>query len=286
MVKLFEEDIKTKEVLGWKGLHLFHFSGSSCSQKTRIFLNLKNIDWQGHEINLISQKNCDPWFLGISPRGLVPALVHDGDVHIESNDICVYLDDRFPNSSLIPAEKRDEIISALREEDNLHIDIRNITMRFFIPKQLAQKKPAALKTLQDSQATIEGNTDPHKQAELEYWQAFAKQGVTDQQAKDSVHKFKVVLEGFDALLESQPYLLGDDLTLLDIAWFIYVFRLNSAHYPLDRLHPNVSKWFNTLLSRREFASEITSPLPVRLISGALNMIQKAKGSTLEKVAGI
>lgn len=286
MVKLFEEDIKTKEVLGWQGLHLFHFSGSSCSQKTRIFLNLKNIDWQGHEVDLIAQKNFDPWFLGISPRGLVPALVHNGEVHIESNDICVYLDDRFPAITLIPTEKRDAIISGLREEDNLHIDIRNITMRFFIPKQLAQKKPAALKSLQDSQATIEGKTDPHKQAELKYWQAFAKQGVTNQQAKGSVNKFKGVLEDFDTRLESQAYLLGDDLTLLDIAWFIYVFRLNSAHYPLDRLHPNVAKWFNKLLAREAFAKEVTIPLPLKLISGALYLVQKAKGTTLEKLVGL
>ena len=38
-MKLDIHDIKTTEVLNWKGVHLFHFQGSACSQKLRIFLN-------------------------------------------------------------------------------------------------------------------------------------------------------------------------------------------------------------------------------------------------------
>ena len=48
MVQLADGDIKTREVLDWKGVHLFHFMGSSCSQKARIFLNLKGIPWESH----------------------------------------------------------------------------------------------------------------------------------------------------------------------------------------------------------------------------------------------
>ena len=52
-MKLDKSDIKTKEILNWKGIHLFHFSGSACSQKLRIFFNIKNINWNSHVINLI-----------------------------------------------------------------------------------------------------------------------------------------------------------------------------------------------------------------------------------------
>lgn len=44
MVQLVDSDIKSREVLGWKGVHVLHYSGSSCSQKLRIFLNLKGIE--------------------------------------------------------------------------------------------------------------------------------------------------------------------------------------------------------------------------------------------------
>ncbi len=87
MVQLVDSDIRTREVLAWKGVHVLHFMGSSCSQKLRIFLNLKGIEWESHLVDLFTGENFRAWFLGINPRGLVPVLVHDGMVHIESNDI-------------------------------------------------------------------------------------------------------------------------------------------------------------------------------------------------------
>ncbi|MEM7019481.1 MAG: glutathione S-transferase N-terminal domain-containing protein, partial [Pseudomonadota bacterium] len=178
MVQLLDQDIKTREVLDWKGVHLLHFSGSSCSQKSRIFLNLKGLDWVSHHVDLIKQDNFKPWFLGINPRGLVPILVHDGVVHIESNDILEYLDNTFAEPKLIPADKREEIIACLKEEDDLHLDIRALTMRFLAPKALVQKKPESLAAMESDKGTIKGEADPHKAVELEFWQNFAKQGIT------------------------------------------------------------------------------------------------------------
>ncbi|HEY5964613.1 MAG TPA: glutathione S-transferase N-terminal domain-containing protein, partial [Xanthobacteraceae bacterium] len=102
MVQLVDSDIKTREVHAWMGVHVLHFAGSSCSQKLRIFLNLKGIVWESHPVDLHSNENFKPWFLGINPRGLVPVLVHDGAVHIESNDIIAYLEQTFPSPKLIP----------------------------------------------------------------------------------------------------------------------------------------------------------------------------------------
>jgi hypothetical protein len=124
MVQLVDSDIKTREVLGWKGVHVLHFAGSSCSQKLRIFLNLKGIPWESHPIDLPGNENFRPWFLGINPRGLVPVLVHDGAVHIESNDIIQYLEKKFPEPKLIPAGQENEVAALLKHEDDLHLDLR------------------------------------------------------------------------------------------------------------------------------------------------------------------
>ena len=72
MVQLVDNDIRTREVLGWQGVHVLHCMGSSCSQKFRVFLSLKKIPWQSHPIDLPSNENVQPRFLGINPRGLVP----------------------------------------------------------------------------------------------------------------------------------------------------------------------------------------------------------------------
>jgi glutathione S-transferase len=112
MVQLVDGDIRTREVLGWQGVHVLHFMGSSCSQKLRIFLNLKKIPWQSRPIDLPGNENMQPWFLGINPRGLVPVLVHDGAVHIESNDIIQYLEG---SNARIPAGHENEVATLLKQ---------------------------------------------------------------------------------------------------------------------------------------------------------------------------
>ena len=142
MVQLIDADIFTREVLGWNGVHVLHFVGSSCSQKLRIFLNLKNIAWHSRPVDLPNNENFKPWFLGINPRGLVPVLVHDGAVHIESNDIIQYLEKVFPKPRLIPAGHENEVAALLRHEDDLHLDLRTLSFRFvFAPP--GPPKPAA-----------------------------------------------------------------------------------------------------------------------------------------------
>ena len=94
-MQLLHQDIRTRELPAWRDVHLLHFSGSSCSQKARIFPHLQGIDWVSHPVDLANQT---PWFLGVNPRGLAPVPVHDGAVHMESNDILTYLDDSFPQS--------------------------------------------------------------------------------------------------------------------------------------------------------------------------------------------
>ena len=144
MVQLADADIATREVLEWKGLHLFHFMGSSCSQKTRIFLNLKGIAWESHILSLGGGENYSAYYLGINPRGLVPALVIDGQVHIESNDIMTLLDQRFPELRLIPEGREGDMDRLLHHEDDLHHDVRTITFRFTQARGRAPRCPRSL----------------------------------------------------------------------------------------------------------------------------------------------
>ena len=55
--------------------------------------------------------------------------------------------------------------------------------------------------------------------------------------------------------------MGNDLSVLDIAWFIYEHRLSLAGYPFARLHPHVHAWAEKLRARPEFAKEIGAASP-------------------------
>jgi glutathione S-transferase len=284
MVQLADGDIKTREVLGWKGVHVLHFMGSSCSQKLRIFLNLKGIPWQSHPIDLPTYENMQPWFLGINPRGLVPVLVHDGAVHIESNDIVQYLERNFPAPRLIPAGHDNEVASLLRHEDDLHLDLRTLSFRFVFAPPGPPKPAAALESYRaNGSGTVQGAKDHEKQVQIEFWQRAAKEGFTDERARASALKFRAAFDALDKKLAQQPYLLGDDLSVLDIAWLIYEHRLSLAGYPFARLHPRVHAWAEKLRAMPEFAKEVAQ---LRHSSDQLDTVRRAQaGKTLEMVAG-
>jgi glutathione S-transferase len=286
MVQLIDGDIKTREVLDWKGVHVLHFMGSSCSQKLRIFLNLKGIEWQSHIVDLFTNENFRPWFLGINPRGLVPVLVHDGAVHIESNDIIAYLEKAFPAPKLIPAGHENEVAALLRHEDDLHLDLRTLSFRFVFDRPGPPKPAEALASYAaNGSGTVQGAADRDKQTQIEFWQRAAKEGFTDQAARASAQKFRVDFDALEQRLANQPYLLGATLSVLDIAWFIYANRLALGGYPIARLHPRLGVWFGKLAARPEFAKEVAMPPEAKERIEVTRRAHAQAGKSLEMVAG-
>jgi glutathione S-transferase len=258
--------------------------GSSCSQKLRIFLNLKKIPWQSHPIDLPGNENMQPWFLGINPRGLVPVLVHDGAVHIESNDIIQYLEERFPTPRLIPAGHENEVAALLKHEDELHLDLRTLSFRFVFAPPGPPKPAAALESyIANGAGTVQGAKDHQKEVQIEFWQRAAREGFTDAQARASALKFRAEFDALEKTLAKQSCLMGDDLSVLDIAWLIYEHRLSLAGYPFERLHPHVLVWAERLRAMPEFAKEVTQ---LRHSAERLDAIRRTQaGATLEMIAG-
>ena len=264
MVQIPSEQIKTKEILDWQGIHLIHFSGSSCSQKLRIYLNYKKIKWQSHSVNIATGQNYSNWFLGINPRGLLPVLVDDGRVIIESNDIIQYLENKFPQPTLISEDQQSSMSDSLRNEDDLHIDIRNVAYKYMFGG-LGAKKPENLEKFENYKADADDITLKHKQEEVDFYKNFKKNGITDEAIKKSLINFEKHYKIFDQQLQNQKFLLGDHLSVLDIAWFIYTYRLTISEFPFKQKYPNVHKWYNLLYVRNEFYKEVKPPFIFYLV---------------------
>ncbi len=287
MVQLLDEDIKTREVLTWTGLHLFHFMSSSCSQKTRIVLNLKGLEWESHQLALRDGENFTDWYLGINPRGLVPTLVADGEVHIESNDIITLLEERYPEPKLIPAGAEDRMAELLEHEDDLHLDLRTITFRFTQRRGKQPKSDEAMANYRTGgTGTVLGREDPNKAREIAFWDTANTTGISDDAVRLSASRFREALDGLNDTLNASPYLMGEELSVLDIAWFIYVNRLRSCGYPMEVLHPALTGWFDGLKARPEFAREIAVPPEVQAAIDDHHAEQRREGRTLVDVAGL
>ena len=278
-MKLLSSDIKTKEILDWKGVHLLNYQFSACSMKTRIYLNLKKIPFTSHQINLSAGENFSEWFQGINPRSLVPVLIHDGEVHIESNDILEYLEGCFKESPLIPENMEEKIKELLKFEDNLHVDIRNITFKFLVPRFLNKGKSVQPKA--KKKATLNGELDSMDDVNRNFWEHYEKYGITDEDASRSLIRFRTALEDLNDQLEDSPYILGAELSLVDIAWFIYATRIQHANYPLKRLHPNVSGWYERLYANVLFRKEVRRPLIMQFVLYVHSLILRLKGRSIE-----
>ena len=287
MVRLVDDDIKTREILEWRGIHLLHHATSSCSQKTRIALNLKGVPWESHIVDLRKKQNNDAWFLGINPRGLVPVLIHDGDVHIESNDILMYLDERFPDPRLIPEGREDEMARLLDDENDLHLDLRNLTMRYVIPPDVVGKSPGVLASYrQHGSGTVQGVADTRRPIELDYWERFnANGGLTDDAVIASAHRFRREFDALEKTLIGQGYMFGDALSLLDIAWFVYVTRMKLVSYPVETFHPRVDRWCKRLKEQPAFAKEAKVPDHVKALLVERRARETSDGRSLIQIAG-
>lgn len=286
MVKLAENDILTKEVLDWKGLHLFHFMGSSCSQKTRISFAAKGVEWESHHLDISKYENFTEWYMGINPRGLLPALVHDGDVHIESNDIIKYVDDTFDGQRLYPTDPAEQAYmeESMKLEDDLHLCVRALTFRYLAPVEKMKKTDEAIDIMEAEGAdTVGGKIDDRKAIEVKFWRDMnANNGITDEQVLDAVDQFTPVFADLDKRLGEHEWLLPSGFSALDIAWWITVFRVTKLGWPIERT-PNLQAWYEKLLAREDFAREVTPPPEMAAVSKAHQAACAAEGKSLVQV---
>ena len=165
------------------------------------------------------------------------------------------------------------------EENDLHLDIRNVTFKFLVPKFLNNVK---IQEKSESKATLHGNEDSEDDANRKFWENYKKVGITDEVATKSLLNLKLHLDEINEKLTHHTYILGNELTLPDIAWFIYVSRLKAARYPIHILHPNVNDWYESLLKREVFAKETKIPGIVRFISYIFYVVQKYSGWSIKR----
>jgi maleylacetoacetate isomerase len=86
---------------------LHDYYRSSAAYRVRIALNLKGIEYDRHPVNLLEDDQKSGEYRALNPQGLVPMLEIDGLKLTQSLAIMVYLDQRFPDPPLIPADPAD-----------------------------------------------------------------------------------------------------------------------------------------------------------------------------------
>ena len=203
---------------------------------------------------------------------------------MESNDILEYLDGQFPSDAgpFFPQneEERAWVKENLDLEDSLHVHLRNLTMGFLIPRKVAMKSEETLKRYE-----TDGAANPKRALEVKWWRDYARQGIPDAAARESVAAHRAVFETLDGRLATTSWLIGERLSVLDIAWFITTKRLRRAGYDLS-VHPNLLRWHVALAKRPAFAEETSDPwLLERVVLPIYRSIRWLQGTSLADVVG-
>jgi maleylpyruvate isomerase len=84
-------------------MKLYNFFRSGTSHRLRIALNLKGLKYEYLPVDLRTEQHLGPAFKALNPQGLVPALVDEGRVLIQTPAIIEWLEERHPEPALLPA---------------------------------------------------------------------------------------------------------------------------------------------------------------------------------------
>lgn len=251
--------VRTTEVLSWKGLHLFNFPESLCSAKVATVLGLKSLSYKSHRVKMAELRT--PYYLGINPRGLVPALVHDGQVVVESNDILTHIEAAFPEAlPLLPAgEGAAAVQEILDVQDEYHLDIRTLTFsrKFAAAPEVLQAMGAARVAAMDRedaemQLAPTGDKGQGRAQQRAWWGAAAAQGIPDEQVRRSVETFREKLAPWDAAYALREFLVGQTLTFADVAIWVDVERLlrvKPDYFELRNEFPHLAAAFDRMAAQ-------------------------------------
>ncbi|WP_258806914.1 maleylacetoacetate isomerase [Pseudidiomarina sp. CB1] len=182
-------------------MELYGYWRSSASYRTRIALNFKKLDFNYLPVHLLKDggQQHQRAYRQLNPNGLVPTLV-DGQVILhQSLAIIEYLEDKYPEPSLLPGTPRQRgAIRALALDLASELQpLINLRVQQYLKNELAV-------------------SDAQKQAWLDHWFA------------ESFTAFEKNLEEV-----SGTYCVGDDFSLADVCLVPQVFSAQRFGIKLD-----------------------------------------------------
>ena len=226
-----------------KGLHLWHGGMSNCSQRCRITLSELGLDYVSHLVNLQAAEHATEEYHQIHPDGVVPALIHDGTLVINSVDIIAYLDATFGDGSLRPHHLESEIAAALERADGAQLALKYCTFEF-----LFQHGPRP--SDETFQKLMNGlHSEWLKEFHREYRAGFSRERIHDMVARahDDFLRCEQVFE------DGRKWMAGEQFSLADIAWMPNFHRFEVLRWPLDR-YPRLSGWFAIASQRPSYGA--------------------------------
>lgn len=243
-------------------IELYHFGFSTCSQKVRLVLAEKAVDFVSREVDLMNGGQHDPEYVKLNPNHVVPTLVHDGRAVLESSLIIQYVDDAFPEPPLRSADAygRYEVDHWIKHVDaKLHPAAPIVTFALG-PRAVLMQQPEEIR-----EANIAAMPDERARAVR---RSVIEHGAKAPEFAGAFGVFLDTLERMEEALGDRPWLSGDRFGLADASLLPYVLRLeHSGMDPVlaESVRPRVADWLGRVKSRDSYATAVDAWAPAAVV---------------------
>jgi glutathione S-transferase len=251
------------------GLHLWHAPLSSCSQRVRLVMAETGRTFESHLVNLEAGEHATEKYQAIHPKGVVPALVDDGKLFIESIDIIRHL-----------AKGNEDLTSAdadlLALADGAQLDLKLLTFEFLF-RGAPPADPAAAEAFQKN----------HKNAWLRQFYLDFRAGFERDRIEYAVRRTDAAFRVLDArLADGRTYLSGEAFSLSDIAWMPNVHRFSLTRWPFETT-PNLSAWFDRVKTRPSYNDALLDwqPADIRNSFAVYTLRRSEEGTDIRAFGG-
>lgn len=244
-------------------LELYHHGSSVCAAKVRFALGEKQLAWTSHYLDILKGEQFAPEFLTINAKGVVPVLVHDGQIIVESTVICEYVEEAFPANPIYPTSPVER--AAVRVwtkgiDEELHPGCSAITYAVSHRHTILRNGVGSFDDF-----LREGASEGLAARALK-WQ-WIQQGLEAPGVIDKIRLYDHYLHRMEEALEHSDWLVGSRFSMADIGMTPYVNRLAalSMHdmWRGGRL-PSVENWFERIQARAAFKPALAGWVPADL----------------------
>jgi glutathione S-transferase len=229
-------------------LVLYNHPISTCSQKVRVTLAEKGLDFEERVVELSRAEHLEDWYLALNPNGVVPTLAHDDEVVTDSSAICEYLDEVFGGPKLTPADAAPR--ARMRAWMRYLEEIPTVAIR---APSFNAMFAARLMGLPAEEFEALTARMPLRKHFLRRMEPAGFPAPMIEESLESLAKCIARVEG--ALSEGGPFLLGEALTIADLVLLPTIVRMEDLqlcdHW---RDKPLVAAWYRAMQRRPSFAA--------------------------------
>lgn len=230
-------------------LKLYNFPQSTCSQKVRLVLWEKGLEYLDRPLNSPAREHLSDWYLKLNPNGVVPTLDHDGAIVIDSSVIIEYLDEVFPEHSLTPEDPVER--AKMRKWMRYFEEVPTPSIRVPSFNQYLSKRFDKL-----SQEEFEEFVDNHPIRKQFYKRMRKEEGFDERDTSAALDRLRQTAQRMERGLNDSggPFLMGEQLTLADYCVLPVIDRMDDLGLSdLWSDLPRFSSWLETMRARPAFA---------------------------------